>query len=228
MPNEIYRTTHAGLAGLVSPRAATRLLDRALRRAGLDAERLEAIDAQRLLRGRLRRDLEAILPAHGLRRQLARLDRHVTRLGRTAGAEAPANEARDTTDDAAPVAPTEAPPRTGIAARPAPARWPRRHGRDVLRAVAERPAVRGVIRLHEDGVRDARGRDVDSARAAEAVTAATRRLARHGTVRSLLVHTSAGHVCAHALTDGMLVVHGQERLNLGAIFVNALQLEEEP
>lgn len=236
MANEIYRTTHAGLAGLVSPRAATRLLDQALRGAGLDPDRLEAGDARRLLRGRLRRDLEAILPRFGLRRELARLDQRVMRLARTATppprdaapaatppreASAEAAAAPSRASAAAPAGPTPLRP-------PTPARQPAPHRGDVVRAVAERHGVRGVVHLQDGRVRDARGRDVDPQRVATLARAVDARLSRHGAVRSWHVHTSAGHVLACTGNDQVLLVHGRERLNLGAIHATALALEEEP
>lgn len=224
MANEIYRTTHAGLAGLVSPRAATRLLDQALARAGLDPDRLGAGEAQRLLRGRLRRDLEAILPSSGLRRELARVDRRVMRL---APQEAPHEAAAAVTPppSAAPAEAGGASAPAAPAARPSARPFPRTG--DLVRAVAERDAVRGVVHLRNGHLHDARGRDVDASRAAALTADVTTRLSRHGALRSWHVHTSAGHVLAGEGRDHTLLVHGRERLNLGAIYALIEALEEE-
>lgn len=77
MPNEVYTRTRAGLATLVSPRAATRMLDDALLRSGLSADRLPADAVHDLLLGPVRSELEGILPPGGLRRTLRRLARTV-------------------------------------------------------------------------------------------------------------------------------------------------------
>lgn len=77
MPNEVYARTRAGLATLVSPRAATRMLDEALLRSGLSADALAAESVHDLLLGPVRVELEGILPPGGLRRTLRRLARTV-------------------------------------------------------------------------------------------------------------------------------------------------------
>lgn len=77
MPNEVYARTRAGLATLVSPRAATRMLDEALLRSGLSADALAAEAVHDLLLGPVRTELEGILPPGGLRRTLRRLARTV-------------------------------------------------------------------------------------------------------------------------------------------------------
>lgn len=123
MANEIYRTTYDGLSALVSPTAASRVLGRALRRAQLDADTLDARSAQRLLRGPVRRELEAILPRAGVWRELKRLDRRVMRLadGSRPGPEAPDGANAPSMDaSASPAAPPEATPSTTPATAPAP------------------------------------------------------------------------------------------------------------
>ncbi len=77
MPNEVYVRTRAGLSTLVSPRAATRMLDDALRRSGMSAEKLAPDAVHDLLMGPVRVELEGILPHNGLRRTLRRLARKV-------------------------------------------------------------------------------------------------------------------------------------------------------
>lgn len=70
MPNEIYLRTHDGLSAMVSSRAASRVLDGALRALGVSAETITAEQMSKLLHGSIRRELEGILPPDGLRRNL--------------------------------------------------------------------------------------------------------------------------------------------------------------
>ncbi len=78
MPNEVYFRTRDALATLVSERAATRVLDAALRRSHENAEALDERTVRHLLLGPIQRELEGILPRTGLRRTLRRLARQVT------------------------------------------------------------------------------------------------------------------------------------------------------
>lgn len=78
MPGEAYRRTRDALATLVSERAATRVLDVALRRSHASAEDLDARSVRHLLLGPVQRELEGILPRTGLRRTMRRLARQVS------------------------------------------------------------------------------------------------------------------------------------------------------
>lgn len=75
MPNEVYLRTRDGLARLLSPRAAARVLDDALRSCGVRPEALRDEQVRDLLMGPVRHELEGILPRAGLRRTLRRLAR---------------------------------------------------------------------------------------------------------------------------------------------------------
>lgn len=77
MPNEVYMRTRDALATLVSERAATRVLDAALRRSHERADALDERTVRHLLLGPIQRELEGILPRTGLRRTLRRLARQV-------------------------------------------------------------------------------------------------------------------------------------------------------
>lgn len=77
MPNEVYLRTRDALATLVSERAATRVLDAALRRSHERAASLDERTVRQLMLGPIQRELEGILPRTGLRRTLRRLARQV-------------------------------------------------------------------------------------------------------------------------------------------------------
>ncbi len=85
MPNEVYLRTRDALATLVSERAATRVLDVALRRSHATADSLEPQAVRTLLLGPVQRELENILPRNGLRRTLKRLARQIAEASETAG-----------------------------------------------------------------------------------------------------------------------------------------------
>jgi hypothetical protein len=77
--NAIYTTTRDGLADLVSRQAADRLLREAVASSGADPDTVDARAMSRLLRGKVRRELERTLPRAGVRRRLAHIDRRLTR-----------------------------------------------------------------------------------------------------------------------------------------------------
>jgi hypothetical protein len=77
VPNDVYYRTRDALATLVSERAATRVLDVALRRSHERADALDERTVRHLLLGPVQRELEGILPRTGLRRTLRRLARQV-------------------------------------------------------------------------------------------------------------------------------------------------------
>ena len=85
MPNEVYFRTRDALATLVSERAATRVLDAALRRSHENADALDERTMRHLLLGPIQSELEGILPRTGLRRTLRRLARQVADEGRSFG-----------------------------------------------------------------------------------------------------------------------------------------------
>ena len=158
MPNEVYLRTRDALATLVSERAATRVLDAALRRSHERAESLDERTVRHLLLGPIQRELEGILPRTGLRRTLRRLARQVADEVRSQGdavpesgpggtglQERPRTVLKPVTQssvylpDATPPMPDEPPAGPAAGARPAPAAAP--HRRDPPGRARERVAA---------------------------------------------------------------------------------------
>jgi hypothetical protein len=75
VPNEVYRQTRDRLAGLVSARAAKRVLDNAMRRRGYSSDSISPHQMKGMLMGPVLTDLEAILPRAGLQRNLREVGR---------------------------------------------------------------------------------------------------------------------------------------------------------
>ena len=97
MANEVYTKTHDGLATLVSARAAQRVLERALHKAGQTADTVSGRHMKKLLLGPVLRELETTLPRDGLQRTLKKLASEVNRARLSAspdpaGVEAPQME----------------------------------------------------------------------------------------------------------------------------------------
>ncbi len=98
MPSDVYLRTRDALATLVSERAATRVLDAALRSLSVSASTLDESMVRKLLLGPVQRELEGILPRTGLRRTLRRLARQVgdaAPRGRSGPVTAPEPKASD-------------------------------------------------------------------------------------------------------------------------------------
>jgi len=100
--NAIYTTTRDELAGLVSRQVASGMLSRAVASVGSDPTTVDASTMSRLLRGRVRRELERTLPRAGVRRRLADLDARLTREHGASAAPAPT--------PSVPTAPAKGPP----------------------------------------------------------------------------------------------------------------------
>lgn len=95
MQNDVYRITRHELTELVSPRAAERMLDDALRASGQSPETIGATAMRKLLLGPVRRQLATVLPKQGLTRSLKRIAADVARVTKTGSAPAPASSFAD-------------------------------------------------------------------------------------------------------------------------------------
>lgn len=86
MQNDVYRITRHELTELVSPRAAERMLDDALRASGQSPETIGAAAMRKLLLGPVRRQLATVLPKQGLTRSLKRIAADVAKVAKTGSA----------------------------------------------------------------------------------------------------------------------------------------------
>ena len=77
MTNDICQLIEEGLSDLMAPRAARRVLSRALRAEGYRAEQVSASEMQLVLRGPLREQLELLLPGDAVRHRLRQLERQL-------------------------------------------------------------------------------------------------------------------------------------------------------
>lgn len=146
MANAIYTTTRDGLAELVSRQAADRLLREAVASMGADPDTVDARVMSRLLRGKVRRELERNLPRAGVRRRLAHIDRRLTRQHADALRPTPRRGASRQAGAAPPPAASPSPARDGDASErhagvdAAPATVWRREPADVATEVQRRRA----------------------------------------------------------------------------------------
>ncbi len=79
MAREVYETAVRGLGTLVSPRAASRLVDSALRSASRTPDDISSKAMRRLLLGRIRHELHGVLPGPALEAGLNRVATEVER-----------------------------------------------------------------------------------------------------------------------------------------------------
>lgn len=217
MANEIYITTRDGLEGLVSHQVADRVLARALAAARSDPDTVDAALMSRLLRGRVRRELERSLPAHAVRRSLSQLDARL-----------------DARHEKRPAARREAvgaemvAPQTHSALQGAERRSPRALPAAILERISGAEAVRQWIWAAADGSVKGRGAGPDPVRAFRLFAPLATVLERSGAVRSIHVHHGSGHVLFGRHRGSTLAVAGDDDLNLGAIYATFRALEEEP
>lgn len=88
MANEIYLKTHDGLSTLVSSRAASRMLDSALRAKGHSSETVSQSQMREVLLGPVFKELRTILPSDGVERSLKLLISDLKRASQVAVAVA--------------------------------------------------------------------------------------------------------------------------------------------
>jgi hypothetical protein len=75
MANEVYLLTHDGLSQVVSARAATRFLDKALEAKGFSPDSVSSEDMREILQGPILRELRQILPKDGVERSIKQISR---------------------------------------------------------------------------------------------------------------------------------------------------------
>jgi len=89
MANEIYKQTHKGLAGMISARAATNVLQKALRANSTDDEKVDYLQMKACLQGYVFEELRNVLPSQGLKRQIKGILREISVLRSTETVEKP-------------------------------------------------------------------------------------------------------------------------------------------
>ncbi len=77
MANEVYLLTHDGLSQMVSARAATRFLDKALEAKGFSSDSVTSEDMREILQGPILRELRQILPKDGVERSIKQISRNL-------------------------------------------------------------------------------------------------------------------------------------------------------
>lgn len=79
MPNEVYEAAVEGLSSLVSPRVAKRIIDDSLRATSRTADDVSRSAMRRLLLGRVRSELEGVMPAAAVGPGLVQLAEELSR-----------------------------------------------------------------------------------------------------------------------------------------------------
>jgi predicted regulator of Ras-like GTPase activity (Roadblock/LC7/MglB family) len=87
VPNEVFLRTRTGLSAFVSSRAAGRILEGALKGSGHSPDSVDPKQMTSTLLGPVLRELEAVLPRAGLRRNLEKLARSIRSPEANAGVE---------------------------------------------------------------------------------------------------------------------------------------------
>jgi predicted regulator of Ras-like GTPase activity (Roadblock/LC7/MglB family) len=132
VPNEVFLRTRTGLSAFVSSRAAGRILEGALKGSGHSPDDVDPTQMTITLLGPVLRELEAVLPRAGLRRNLEKLARSI-RSPETTGKDRsgdqpgpaghPEHEEHAGTGPAA-TTPAVTEPSAGAVEAPADTRWP--------------------------------------------------------------------------------------------------------
>lgn len=229
MPNEVYLSAQRGLTGLVSAKAATRLLNAALRSRQHSPDSIDGELMSRLLLGPILRELERTLPREGLRHSLARLAQQLRRLHAAPTARAE------------PLAPKPVLTAGAISFdEPAPAAEPAPASLGALPALSEAVLERFVLAFaHLEHVRQvaalrqggkvilARGEGVDLATLSRLGLLGLKLLSRSGQLRAYYLAHSRGQLFLFPLGVDTMVVVGALELTIGAVLATYARLKEE-
>lgn len=79
MANEIYNLAHRGLSDMISARAATNILNKALKSKGYKKARLDYSQAKEIMQGYVFEELRNILPSQGVKRQIRNIIKKIAK-----------------------------------------------------------------------------------------------------------------------------------------------------
>jgi hypothetical protein len=217
--NAVYERTRSALTGLLPPRAATSVLDRALRRHRRNADEVSGEQMAHVLLQGVYRELRGVVPDPGLRRTLRKLARD---------ARAWSLPLRGATPSEVRAGPVHEPPTVLV---PISAEPPRGEPIDVEALAARLAALDGV---HGVGLFEASGRPVevrgalpDAAALGGMVAAGAALVARQEALRSVTIDTPQGRLVAIPVQPRWLALTGTVDVNLGAVYAALAALEEE-
>ncbi len=236
----LQRARHV-LSAWLPGRAATRVLERAIRAEGLRPDDVDGETMASLLLGRVYRDLRDTVPNVTLRRELKRLARSLHQHRATPPQGLPAgDDPRIAAHEVATPTPAAANvPATAPTAAPEPASAPvpsqppaTRHlpsdPEVVLMALAVLEGVDGVAVFDAVGRKlDTRGEIPDVDALGRVIAAGGGLLEQHGPLRSVSVTTSDGVMIAVPVPPRWIAVSGAPDMNLGAVYAALTALEEE-
>ena len=246
----LQRARHV-LSAWLPGRAATRVLERAIRAEGLRPDEIDGEAMASLLLGRVYRDLRDTVPRSTLRRELKRLARSLHQHRATPPQGLPASDdpriaahevatpTPSVADEPAAASAAAPEPATAPAAalEPAPAPVPsqppatRRLPSDpevVLMALAVLEGADGAAVFDAVGrTLDTRGEVPDVAALGRVIAAGGSLLEQHGPLRSVSVATSGGVMIAVPVAPRWIAVSGSADMNLGAVYAALTALEEE-
>lgn len=247
MPNELFVRTRAGLAAMVSSRAADRILASALKVRGQNPDDVDGLQMQKALLGPVLHELEGVLPPEGLRRNLKLLAKSVlaeeaSESDQPEGEESegvnsadptdptshPADASAATSDADEPTAPTPASIGPSLEADlPAPEvgsvaanlrELPREDLERHAALFAQIEHVQLVAAIRADrSVAVALGDALDPAVLARVGRLALALFGKGGRVKSVHLGHSAGELFLFPVGLDLLVVLGGSELNLGAV-----------
>lgn len=217
--NAVYERTRSALTGLLPRRAATSVLDRALRRHRRNADEVSGEQMAHVLLQGVYRELRGVVPDPGLRRTLRKLARV---------ARAWSLPLRGATPSEVRAGPVQEPPTVLVPVSAVP---PRGEPIDVDALAAQLAALDGV---HGVGLFEASGRPVevrgalpDAAALGGMVAAGAALVARQEALRSVTIDTPQGRLVAIPVQPRWLALTGTVDVNLGAVYAALAALEEE-
>lgn len=234
MANEVYLVTHDSLSNIVSARAASRVLDRALKTKGFSPETISKQQMQAILTGPVLKELQSILPSEGVKRTIQQITRSLE-----SSVDAPITESSAAVESS----PEPQEPlgnlieeKSPIEARLSAVRPPPVLKTDFSEeelesltiefAQLEHVTLVATINSLDGKVLNSRGSGFDLESLSRLANMSLKLLQKNGQIRSYHLEESQHHLFLLPLGDFILTVIGARELNVGAIFAKFSGVKE--
>lgn len=233
MANEVYLVTHDSLSNIVSARAASRVLDRALKTKGFSPETISPQQMQAILTGPVLKELQSILPSEGVKRTIQQITRALEIKTKTPLASTPLSvEADIESESVGNLVEEQSSIKAHLSSVRPPAVLKTNFSEEELEAFSlecaqlKHVTLVATIEVSSGKVLNSRGGGFDLEGLSRIANLSLKLLQRSGEIRSYHLEESKYHMFLLPLGDFVLTVIGSREINVGAVFAKFSGVKE--
>jgi len=233
MANEVYLVTHDSLSNIVSSRAASRVLDRALKTKGYSPETISPQQMQAILTGPVLKELQSILPSEGVKRTIQQITRALEHKSKPVAVATESSDASEISETAVGNLVEE---QNSIKAHLSAVRPPpvlkTSFNEEELEAISlefaqlKHVTLVATIEAASGKVLNSRGGGFDLESLSRIANLSLKLLQRGGEIRSYHLEESKYHMFLLPLGDFVLTIIGSREINVGAVFAKFSGVKE--